>query len=474
MAVNTALIQLRAPTGSWPDRLPEVALAICALSATVGGWLGCRPLLAHSLTRRLVLLGFPAAIISMLGILISDAAFNTTNSTFLRNVGLVVVGAAFPVFAATVALLGRAFQRRGRQAELVLVAGALGHTLVHSLSLTAQRTEGIWLAIALSSGAIFVAAQLRSSQHLGTAVEPSVHDLRVRVWPAAVFGIAAVLAWVFARSIGTDADRTELTALVVGALVAAAFASRELRGPRKPLVVPFGPTDRAIHQVPQQLLSGSVRLVGRPVHRVADGSIAGIEAEPSWSTGAAPSIPLARAAHAAGLGGWLQHVTLNSAQAHLPAVLLNLSGDDPFLSVPFDPSHHDRPATEDDLDGLLLRTETSATELVPWQNRGAMVQAISSTSSGDAIADVVPVEPGASVPRVAMGLVRGRRERPEHVVPGGGAMFVIDESVQPINLAAILSPIDTSDSGAVGPSRVRDSGQVDVDGHRSSEGVTDR
>lgn len=454
MSINTTLNQYRQPDGSWIDHVPAVTLALCALTAAIACWLGVRPFLADAKARPYALVAAPALSLCVIGILIQDAAFNASVDRTVTLVGTILIAVGFPVAAVGIALITGDLWRHRRTAEVVLLIGALAHGLAHITALLVQDARGIWLAMSMSTGSMLIAAALSSSRAVAQPLVNGQHALSVRIWPAWITGLTAIAAWAFYRFPGDTQSSVGVLAVTI-AVIAAIFAGRELAGPRKPLVLPFSRADRSLQQLPHQLLRGSVRLVGRPVRRGSDGSIVGIEAEAAWSNLDSQTMTLADAASAAGLDGWLQEVTLASAHAHLPAVLNNLDGDDPFLSVPFNPAVGSTPPPSgDELNGLLLRTDVGGDSLLPWQNRGAMVQALASHLSVDteAIVDIVAVRPGDPVPATAMALLRTNAASSESTA-SRRLMFVLDEDQQPTDLAVILSPVDNTESalGTVRP-----------------------
>lgn len=454
MALNTALNQHRQPNGEWVDHVPAVTLALCALTASIACSLGVRPFLADARARPYALVAAPALSLCVIGILIQDAAFNVSVNRTVALTGVLLIVIGFPFAAIGIAFITKDLWRRRRMAEVVLLVGALGHSAAHITALFSQDSRGIWLAVALSTGSMLIAPTLSSARAVASPLAAGQHVLSVRIWPAWFTGLTAIAAWAFYRFPGDTQSSIGVFTVTI-AVVAAVFAGRELAGPRKPLVLPFSRADRSLQQLPHQLLRGSVRLVGRPVRRGSDGSIVGIEAEAAWSSLDSQTMTLADAASAAGLDGWLQEVTLASAHAHLPAVLNNLDGDDPFISVPFDPAVGSTPPSSDDeLNGLLLRTDVGGDSLLPWQNRGAMVQALASHLSVDteAIVDIVTVRPGDPVPSTAMALLRTNATSSKPTA-SRRLMFVLDEDQRPTDLAVILSPVDDTEStlGSVWP-----------------------
>jgi len=448
MAVNTLVIHLLSPTEGWLGRVPDVALASSALSVTIATWVGARPLLTHRSTRTRALIALPAGLLLILGVLVGDAAFSTDIDEGLRIAGITMIVLSAPIFFACAWLIGRELQRCGRQAEILLLAGSIGHAVAHITALNTQRPEGIWLAIVLSSGGILVASLHPTSASVGSPLEAHGHVIHVRLWPAGLAGVAALAVWVSAKLLHGQIHDAAVAVAVVLALVTAVLAGRELAGPRKPLLLPFSKKDRTLHGLPGQLVCGNVRLVGRPVHRVGDGSIAGIEAEASWKSTKPHPLPLAEAATAVGLSPWLQHVTLAAAKAHLPAINAALNGDDPFLSVPFNPDLLLEPDDGEAVEGLVLRTPANSENdesLVSWQDRGAMVHSTNNATNRGVILDIVTVDVDGPLPRSSMTLARSDLANAKN----SGVMFVVNDEEAPVPLGTILSPVISEDSEVV-------------------------
>lgn len=411
------------------------------VGVATASWLGVRPLLAHHETRVPTLVALPAGLGATLGVLIADAAYQW-GETALAWLGVAGAGASILVAWGAFAMLGRRLWVLGRRADVVIGLGLLAHVVSQTISLAAQRNEGIWLAITLSSGSIIVASRLQSASAIATPPGATHRTFAVRLWPLGMALAAIISIWLILRaepSIGSTAAIAGLGASIAMIL----FAARELAGPRKPLVMPFSKRDRALQHLPAQLMRGSVRLVGRPVHRAHDGAVVGIEAEPTWSDRTKPNLLLPSVASEAQQGPWLHDVTYDAARSHLIAVVANLDGDDPFLSIPFDPTHVAE-VPNDDLDGLLLRTPSAIDPSLAatWQDRGAMIQSPLEALENGTVTDVVFVDENTSAPPVAMGLA--------HLDPGAkrrGLMFVVDPTTEPSPLGQILSPFDADRPG---------------------------
>ncbi len=432
------------------------SFAVALMSPLLAVWLSARPFLSIASTRRLARIGAAAVAMSIVSIAVQDLLLRGADPIPALTVVSLMVAVAAPSTLVVVAwLLIGSMNRLGRRAESVLVGGATAHLVIHMAALQAgDHNVGIWLAIAVSSSAIVAASRQPGAEALGRPLRSGIDTFAVQVWPCLLAGLLTLAGWYAAAS---DLSFGLSSALFVGSLVACGFAARELGGPRKPLVVPFTRRDRALQQLAPQLLSGTVRLIGRPVRRVTDGCVVGIEAEPSWSTTGGKHGSLAAVADQAGLDEWLHRLTVLSAQRHLPAVLSTLDSDEPFLSIPFESTLHPSDVDDDAVfDGLVLRLPGDgsgeiAHGVLEWQERGAMVQASGSTTSqpgpsgsaGHVLVDrdIVVVTDGERVPATSMGLARTADA--DHLgLLQEGVLYVVDLNQRTEALGVLLSVAD--------------------------------
>ncbi len=418
----------------------RITLAGAAISAGVVFWLAARPFLSSTRSRRRTLAGGNATVVAIVGILALDAGRGTAGIPSAAGVALVVVGGL--AFVWTAASTFRVFTELGRTAEQAYLLVIPVHIALHSSGLFLADDRLVHAAHHLTAFAGLYALASAGADRVGRTLEPGDILLRCRVWP---IGLALSLAMISHGGLLRDGFGALTVAVVIATTIMLVFAGREFAGAGKPLLVPFSARERALHRVPSALLNGDVRLVGRAVHRTSDGAIVGIETEPDWAHGQRLSYPLARSAAEAGLAPLLDQVTVRLAQTHLPAVLLSIDADEPWLSVPVSESVFAAPMLGEgaEVEGLALRVQPATVtneSLEELRERGAMIQA--TTEDADRLmADLVSVS--AEPVRPTAALTVGRSSSAEWRSGPAGPHFLVDDNKAPTNLAEILGRISS-------------------------------
>lgn len=368
------------------------------------------------------------------------------------SLGLIVAGLA--TVGVAVLVLGRAMRSLHRRLELTIVAGSIGHLLLQSLALARDDATLIDWAVVVSMSSLLIAANRGDSAQLGQPVSEHQTVVQARLWsPLVAIGGVLGVALVFRLGVRLEVA----AACVVGSLAFAGFAAREMFGPHKPPVLPFGRRDRALQRLANDLVEGDIRLIGRPVVRAADGVTVGIESEPDWCDATWDAFPIQGLAGEARLTELLDQQTLQAARTHLPGLLNALGGDEPWLSVPVTgrvPHTFGKRTDDNDLDGLVLRlhrapTLNEADQLDQWRDLGVWLQlndasAQAFEASGDWLSpEIVSMAIGerSDFGKSAMMLVRVDQPGvPVADIHRGGAYFTVNQAQSPSQFSRLLSP----------------------------------
>ncbi len=450
LATSTSLRWINDGPGAveWQLRVADGALLVGVSVLTVFMWLMLRPLVtdqtyrsdARRLTRGAMLLLTSAALL--------DARLSAQlKSTELVLLLVIISGAGVVLATPGLARLTRQASADHRYADAFALAAFMPFFIVH---LTGMFTGNLY--IVHSGSAIYtltamIAVSVPSAEQLSQRLPSQQAEFRRRPVPIllAVFVLGA--AYVALIVEGRGPLRLGSALLVVAAAAAMLWAGREIAGPGKPLVFPFGARDRALQRLPDVLFQGDVRLVGQPVRRPTDHQIVGIQARPEWTTDKI-QIPIEVMAADADLESLLDSVTIELAQAHLPAVLASLDADEPFLSVPLicDPDAALGLDDLDAIDGLVLRvsSEDLARTLDPLREYGAQLQ-VPEGKAADLDPEFVQADPSVSQGATPASL---RLVVASDLIGPAAAKnvnLIVDDALPPTSLAAILSPIGDDD-----------------------------
>ncbi len=424
----------------------DSALLVAGLFGAATMWAGARPYLSSAQLRTPARVAMTGALLMLPSAILLDAQFHKGTDDLAARVPLAITGFIGSTMLLAggmrVAILAR---RLGRAVDSLLIVGLVTYAILHISGMAFRVHVLMFIALTIIATTTVVATTLPGAERFGLTIDERDTILQVRFWPIALGSLAMAAAH---TAIQADLDRGGITwptgAITLLALGAMLFAARELAGPSKPLVLPFGKRDRALQRLPRALLDGNVRLVGQPVQRTTDKKVIGIEARPAWSTPRDNEPSIERTAADAGLQPLLDEITLNLAQAHLPAVLAGLEGDEPWLSVPL---RVNADAVEQlpglgDVDGLVLRVpdKTLARAIDAVRDHGALLQAPVAVAD-DLDPEIVAVETTQrGAPSISLRLVRASEiSEPADVAR---VNFVVDDLAPPTNLAAILSRVD--------------------------------
>jgi hypothetical protein len=363
-------------------------------------------------------------------------------------------------FAISVALIGASAssRRTAIRIDLVFLSVAFAHfaaeffVQVHDAAEDSGRRA---VSLLLATSGVLVCSLLGNFSNLSSRKYLHVPFARIRMWPITVVLIAAGAA-----SLTPLNDRPSVNvttqALFVGSVL---FAAREMLAGYKPLLLPFTARERAAHRVFRDLVYENVRLLGRPVRRVADAVTVAIEAYPEWShTPRATNWSMQSAARDARIETDLDHYAVRMALFHAPAVLYGLPGE-PWLSVSVAVSTLQAGLPESlkeiELDGLVLRITSSPESqqiaaLDRWREQGAWIHldVPELESYVDFDPDFITVQPSNGLssafhypkawPFVRSGSV-------DSSISAGSAtntpVFVVDPNEGPTGLGMLLSSI---------------------------------
>lgn len=409
-------------------------------------WLGSRPFVSAPQFRRPTRAAMTGAMLMLPSATLLDARLASGDDGRLLLIcaaTIGVAGLALMIFAGThVAHVARSI---GRTAEAIFIVGVIVYGTIHILGMTLGSIPVIAAGLSILSTITLVGVTMPDAYKLGTSLHPSSPLFEVQLWPIVLGSLAMGAAHTALRIDLADGSVGVPTLATIGIGVGAMlFAAREIGGPNKPLVLPFGTRDRALQKLPSALLDGRVRLVGQPVQRTTDSKVIGIEARPTWPVAHKPGgPPIDVVAAEAGLAPFLDSITLNLAQAHLPAVLAGLDSDEPWLSVPL---HVNTKAAGElpahgKVDGLVLRIPNAeiGQAIDALRDHGAQLQAPVDMAT-ELDPEIVAV--GTTNERLTDVSLRLARASEVGTRPLTARVnLVVDDSKPPTNLAAILSPI---------------------------------
>lgn len=460
LVINAAMWVLT-PVSFW-DTAADIALFALVSFGAAGAWMAARPFVSDGRFRNSTRL----TVAGLLCVFSSAVLLDVRFAAALDDPVLVMVFSLLGVLGLALLLTGcllvaRSTSRSGRQVEAVLAIGTIVYVSIHLTGMVLQYFPLVRLGPAFAAAAVLLAISSSGASDLGSPLDKQTEIFRVRLWPIIAGSMAMALAHLsLQRDLDSAGAKAVAAIAIFGAMATMLFAMRELGGPRKPLTIPFSDLDRALQKLPSTLLAGNVQLVGHPVRRSTDSTIIGIEAHIDWASPNENAVPIGVAAEEAGLCSLLDSVTLDLAQAHLPAVLHGIDADEPWLSVPLHTNTLAASALPDSgsVDGLVLRVPTIevAIAIDELRDHGAMLQA-SDWFAGDVEAEIVDGLPsghngGYSLCLVPLSALPSSVDR-AHV------NLVVDDNGPPAALGAILGRVKTGDAATVRPIPFPDDGR---------------
>lgn len=415
----------------------------------IGGaaiWLAALPFISSAKFRHHTRIAMTGAMLMLASAFLLDAHLASGDSATFSTIAAAIIGflgvALMATSGARVAILARSVNRLS---ESILIVGVITYGAIHITAMTFASYPAIAAGLIVMSTMTLVSITTPGAHKLGSPLHPASPILTVRMWPVVLGSLAMATAHTALR---LDLANGSVGGLTIAAITlgigAMLFAAREIGGPKKPLVVPFGRRDRALQRLPSTLINGDVRLVGQPVQRTTDSKVIGIEARPEWPVLQNPNgHTIEEVAAEAGLAPLLDSITLNLAQAHLPAVLAGLEGDEPWLSVPL--SVNTKAAAElpthGKVDGLVLRIPSAevGSAIDGLRDHGAQFQ-VQADVATELDPEIIAVTSAADKNDVSLKLARA-----SEVDAGARNMWinlVVDDSKPPTNLGAILSHVE--------------------------------
>lgn len=435
----------------WQAATDGLILVLMLLGAATM-WCGARPFMSSPRLRRRTRTMMTGAFLLLLAAALLDARFSSGTTSTLFAVGAMAVGVVGLTLTYTSAFsLITLLREVDRKPEAVVIIGVLVYSSLHIPGMALHLRSAVIAGSVLFSATTLVAITTTGANRVGTPLDGHPPLFTLRTWPVVLGTVAIGGAHTALRLDLLDGDLQVWTAIpVVLATGAMLFAARELSGPNKPLVVPFGRRDRALQKLPAALVEGEVRLVGQPVQRTTDSKVIGIEARLEWSNTNAAAMPIEKAAADAGLEHLLDSITLELAQAHLPAVLAGLDGDEPWLSVPLrvNAAAAEQLPGQGEVEGLVLRVSSAAVAgaIDELRDHGALLQAPAHAAT-DFDPEIIAVGSHDQKPtHVSLRLARASDMPSPH---GAMVNLIVDDLTPPTSLAAILSRVDPANDEGV-------------------------
>ncbi len=418
----------------------SVVVAVLLSAAAV--WLGARPYISSPTFRRRGRFAVTGAFLMLPSGLIFDAQTSSnTNSAVVTGLAVALGAVGFALLACAGISMARLLDSLQRRSDAIVICGIVAYAALHIPGMAFGSDTTVLVALIVVSLAFVTAVTAPGARKVGTSLDPSRPLIPLSLWPVILGAVAMGFGHASLRIDLIDGTlRLPTVAMVALAIVAMLFAAREIGGPRKPLVLPFGRRDRALQRLPAALLNGDVRLVGQPVWRAIDSKVVGIEARPDWSARRAPHGSIEEIAAVAGMEQILDSITLRLAQDQLTDVLQLLDGDEPWLSVPLTANTEAAGKLPDhgEIDGLVLRVPNAdvAQAIDALRDHGALLQ-----TPADVATDLDPEIVDGRPPTRRSAAVSLHLARASEIAPFHGSTeinLVVDDSLPPTNLDAIL------------------------------------
>ena len=410
-------------------------------------WISFRPFVSTSELRQLAKRILAGGLLAAISAVLLDA--HTTSAA--NHEWLTVVAAAVGILgilhlAHSGLKAASMLKDIGRSTDALMVCAIVTYFSIHLTGMLLGVRLVVVLAFAIFATLSLVGVTSPGAAFIGTRIDNRAPLLQVRLWPIVTAAVAVGSAHAALRLDLADGTIGHTTLLLsFGGVGTMLFAIREFAGPRKPIVLPFSQWDRSLQKLPDTLLNGDIRLIGQPVHRVADAKMVGIQAKPAWSSEQSALFSISSIAADAELSSHLDSVTLRVAQEHLPAVLAVIDADEPWLSVPL--NNNVDAANElperGAVDGLVLRVEDASVgqAIDALRDSGAQLQA-ARTSAFDCDPEIVTVVDEPSASRSAALKIACVSEFSE-IDNNTEISLLVDDTVPPRSLAAILGTVNT-------------------------------